>query len=361
MSAFQLLTGARLVAALVAGMRLSRAARRRPAVTAPPDWSTSIMSITVVVPARDEVARLGPLLAALQTAPGVDEVIVVDDESTDGTADLAARAGALVVAGRPLPPGWVGKAWALQQGLAAASGEWVVMLDADTRPDPALPQALVERMCADGLDLVTAAGRFDCPTAPLRWLHPALLTTLLYRVAPPGSNDPGPVHRRMGNGQCMAFRRTALIDAGGFAPVAHHTVEDVALVRGLAVAGYAVELLDATSLLQVRMYESARSAWSGWGRSLSLPGIDPRSRRAADLFVVAVAQAAPLLRFVARRSDALDLVLLAVRLGTLVGTRRAYERRGAPYWMSPLADPLAVLALVCGLISRRQRWRGRVY
>ncbi|CAN5860588.1 glycosyltransferase family 2 protein [soil metagenome] len=319
------------------------------------------MSITVVIPARDEIARLGPLLAALQTASGVAEVIVVDDESTDGTADLAARAGATVVAGRPLPTGWVGKAWALQQGLAAASSEWVVTLDADTRPDPALPLALVERMRTDDSDLITAAGRFDCPTAPLRWLHPALLTTLLYRVAPPGALHSGPVHRRMGNGQCMAFRRATLIDAGGFAPVAHHTVEDVALVRGLAVAGYAVDLLDATSLLQVRMYESARSAWSGWGRSLSLPGVDPMSRRAADLFVVAVAQAAPLVRLVGRRADPLDVVLLAVRLGTLVGTRRAYGRRAAAYWLSPLADPLAVLALVCGLIARRQRWRGRVY
>ena len=94
------------------------------------------VSISVVVPARDEAARIGPLLEAIVGAPGVTEVIVVDDESADATAGLAAGAGASVVTGRPLPAGWVGKAWALQQGLDAAVGDWVVTLDADTRPDP---------------------------------------------------------------------------------------------------------------------------------------------------------------------------------------------------------------------------------
>ena len=110
------------------------------------------MAISIVVPARDEATRIGPLLAAVVGAPGVAEVIVVDDESTDGTADVARAGGATVVTGEPLPAGWAGKAWALQQGLDAASGDWVVFLDADTRPSPELPGSLVARMIADDLD-----------------------------------------------------------------------------------------------------------------------------------------------------------------------------------------------------------------
>ena len=269
--------------------------------------------------------------------------------------------GATVVDGQDLPRGWAGKAWALQQGLEAAIGDWVVTLDADTRPDPRLPAALVARARADAIDLVTVAGRFDCPTPGLRWLHPAMLTTLVYRGAPPGATAAGPVHRRMANGQCMAFARAMLVGAGGFAPIAGHTVEDVALARGLAVAGFAVDFLDASSMLRVRMYESLAGAWSGWGRSLSLPGVDPWLRRAADLVVVAVAQAAPLPRLVARRGDLLDVVLLVARVGTLFGTARAYDRRGPAYWLSPLADPIAVVAIARGLVTRRQRWRGRTY
>ena len=245
--------------------------------------------------------------------------------------------------------------------MRAAAGEWVVTLDADTRPSPELPRALVGRAVADGLDVVTVAGRFECPTAPLRWLHPAMLTTLVYRAAPPGASRPVAVHRLMGNGQCLTLHRATLLGAGGFGAVAHHTVEDVALVRTMAAAGFAVDFLDASSLLTVRMYESATDAWRGWGRSLALPGVESRSRQLAGLAVVTLAQTLPLARLVARRADALDGALLLARLGVLVGTARSYARRGPAYWSSPLADTAATAALALGIVRRRHRWRGRAY
>lgn len=335
---------------------VARAARRVPPLA---PSSTDHGPISIVVPARDEAARIGPLLAALGGAPGVDEVVVVDDESTDDTAAIAVAGGARVVSGRPAPAGWAGKAWALQQGLDASTGEWVVFLDADTRPSGDLPRALVSRCVDDGLDLLSVAGRFECPTVGLRWLHPALLTTLVYRAAPPGAVDQGRPDRRIGNGQCMAGRASTLRAAGAFASVAGHTVEDVAIVRAMATAGSLVGYLDGSALLSVRMYETAPEAWHGWGRSLALPGVDGRLRRVFGLLTVALAQGLPLLRVAARRADALDAVLLAVRIGTLVGTASVYERRGLAYWLSPLADPLAVAALVRSTVARPRAWRGR--
>jgi len=347
---------ARALATAAVIRNVARAARRSPRVT--PAGGAAV-GLCVVIPARDEATRLAPLLDSLAGAPGIDEVVVVDDESVDGTAAMARAAGARVVAGRPLPPGWAGKAWALQQGLDAVSDEWVVTLDADTRPSPALPQALVARAIADGLDVLTVGGRFECPTFGLRWLHPALLTTLVYRFPPPGAVDQGPVHRRLGNGQCMAIRRKVLVAAGGFAPVGHHTVEDVALVRAMATAGFAVGSLDASDLLTVRMYESAQEAWLGWGRSLALPGVDGRGRRLVALAVLAVTQALPLVRMAMRRADVLDGALLLIRLGTLAGTARAYVRTGASYWLSPLADVIAIAALIRSTVSQPRPWRGR--
>jgi dolichol-phosphate mannosyltransferase len=333
-----------------------RAARRVPPITT---TDRPVPTISVVVPARDEATRIGPLLAAVRDAPGVHEVLVVDDESRDATAAVADAAGARVVTGRPPPPGWAGKAWALQQGLDEATGEWIVFLDADARPAPELPAALVARAEADGLEVACASGCFELPSAGARWLHPALLTTLVYRFPPPGARDQGPVGRRLGNGQCLAVRAVTLRAAGGFRPVAHHTVEDVALVRMLATAGFAVASLDAGRLLTVRAYESAGDAWRNWGRSLALPGVDGPARRLGALVVLATAQAAPLVRLVARRADLLDVALLAVRGGTLVGTARAYRPRGLAYWLSPLADPVAVAALVRSTLTRPRPWRGR--
>jgi dolichol-phosphate mannosyltransferase len=337
----------------VAVARLAKAARPGAPVIA--DDRPLDTTIAVVVPARDEAQRIAPLLDALAGAPGVHEVVVVDDRSSDGTAEVAGAHGARVVLGEPLPAGWAGKAWAVQQGIAATTAEWVVTLDADTRPHPALPVSLVRRALADGADMATVAGRFECPTAGATWLHPAMLTTLVYRFGPPGSERRP--DRLLANGQCMVLRR-AVAD---LAPVHAHTVEDVALARHLAAAGHTVTMVEAPELLTTRMYESFADTFTGWGRSLALPGIEPRGRQWFHLAVVVLAQWLPLPRLLLRRADVVDALALLMRLGTLVGTRRAYRGAAATYWWSPLADGVAVVALARGMVARRQRWRGRTY
>lgn len=357
------------IAAAVAVLRRVAMAARRQAPLAPADAGHDLPTISVVVPARDEARRIGPLLEALQRAAGVQEVLVVDDESTDDTAAVATAAGATVVPGRPLPDGWAGKAWALQQGLEAATGEWVVLLDADTRPSPELPRALVARAVADGLDLVSIGGRFDCPTPGAAWLHPAMLTTLVHRFGPAGSGARTAPDRALANGQCMAAPRLRLLAGGGLAPVAGHVVEDVALARHLAGQRWSVAMLDGSELLTTRMFDDLAGTWRGWTRSLALPGIEPLPRQLLDLAVLLLAQAAPVPRLLTGRGDLVDLVLLVTRLGTLGGTVSAYDLpdggRRAAYALSPLADPVAVAAVAVGtarpLLGRRHVWRGRTY
>jgi len=348
----------RLAAAGVVITRVARAARVAPPIR---PTLTPVTPISVIVPARNEAARLGPLLDALIGAPGVTEVLVIDDQSIDATADIARGAGATVLCGAPLPAGWAGKAWALHQGIEAASSDWIVSLDADTRPDPRLPTAIVARAIGERFDLLTAAARIDCPTPGSRWLHPAMLTTLVYRFGPPGG-PPSATKRMLGNGQCMAFDRRRLLDAGGLTSVKADLVEDVALARSLAAAGRRVGFLDASELLTVRMYESFAETGRGWGRSLALPGVEPRSRQLLDLAMLVLAQVLPIPRLLTRRGDLIDVVLAAIRIGTLFGTRRAYTSGGVAYWASPLADPLAAAAIASGIArGTRQTWRGRSY
>ena len=87
----------------------------------------------MIVPARNEQHRLGECLAALAADPVAADVVVVDDESTDATAAVARKHGVRVIAAGRRPEGWAGKTWALQCGLSAVTGDWVVALDADTR------------------------------------------------------------------------------------------------------------------------------------------------------------------------------------------------------------------------------------
>jgi dolichol-phosphate mannosyltransferase len=334
--------------------RLARGRRRRAplaASVAPPGTT-----ISAVVPARDEAARIGPCLEGLLADRDLAEVLVVDDGSTDGTAALARRLGARVIDAGPPDAGWVGKPWALQRGLEAANGTVVVSVDADTRPRPGLARALAAAL-ADA-DLVTAGARFVCDTPGERWLHPALLATLVYRFGPPDAEQPAHV---VVNGQCTAVRGHALLDAGGYAPAAGHMTDDAALGRALARQGWRIAFHDGGGLIEVDMHDSARETWREWGRSLAMPDVTPPARQAADLAVVWLALGLPLVRVATRRGGRIDVALLALRAALTAGLASAYTRRGVAFWLSPLADPLAAVRLTTSALRPARTWRGRTY
>jgi dolichol-phosphate mannosyltransferase len=339
----------RLAAGAAAGVvaaRLSRGRRRRApldgrTVPAPP------LSVSVVVPARDEAQRLPACLAALARDQDVAEVLVVDDESADATAAVAAAAGARVLRGAPRPPGWAGKTWALEQGLRAARGEVVVFLDADARPRPGLVRALAAAL--DGADLVSAGPRFRCPGA------------LVYRFGPADADGrQPPPSRAMANGQCLVVRRDRLSAAGGWARVRDSVVEDVALAQRLRADGARLAFVDATALLDVEPYASARETWHGWGRSLLAAEETAPGWLAADLAVLWLVMALPLPLAVLRRRP-LDLALLGLRLALLGPLRRNYAPRGAGFWLSPLADLPVAGRLTWSVLRPGRTWRGRTY
>jgi len=263
-----------------------------------------------------------------------------------------------------LPAEWVGKAWALQQGVAVAKGDVVVTLDADTRPSAQLPLAARDALLQSDAHLATVAPRFRCRSQLGRWLHAAMLTSLVYRHAA-GARQA----RRdaVANGQCMVFRRHDALHDDWFTSVRSSTIEDVALVRCLVARGKQVEMFDGRDLLVVEMFESFGDTWRGWGRSLALSAVESRWRQVTGVLVTALTLVAPLLLVaVGGVTQSLfftpfSATLLAIRIGTLIGTRRAYERGGLGYWLSPFADLLAWIVVVRGTMFPSRQWRGRTY
>jgi dolichol-phosphate mannosyltransferase len=353
--AFTVLQGA--AAAVVAG-RLARGRARRPPLR--PGEAPPPVAISAVVPARDEERRLGPCLDGLMADGDLDEVIVVDDESRDGTAELAAARGASVLEGEALPPGWAGKAWALEQGLGAARNELVLFLDADARPRPGLARALA--VALGDADLLSAGPRFVSRSAGERLLHPALLATLVYRFGPSDVEgfEPSPA-RALANGQCLLVRRETLLDAGGWASVRRHLTEDVALARHLVAQDRRIAFVDASELLEVEVYEGVRETWVGWGRSIAMADVTAPAVRALDAATVWLCQALPLVRVAARRAAPLDWLLLAVRLALQAGLARSYRPRGPAFWLAPAADAAAAARLSWSALRPSRSWRGRSY
>src|SRR4051812_42695669 len=224
------------LAAAVVLVRLGRGRRRRAPLAPPPPGTGPAGGASVVLPARDGEPRLEGCLRPLLDDPEVGEVVVVDDRSRDTTADVARRLGARVVAGAELPPGWVGKPWALQQGLEAAGGDVVVSLDADTRPRPGLAGALAEAL-REGADFVTAGARFRCEHPGERLLHPSMLASLVYRYGPADAQAPVAPGRRLANGQGTAVGRERLLEARGYAAAAALLTDEAGARRAVARAG----------------------------------------------------------------------------------------------------------------------------
>lgn len=196
-------------------------------------------AVAAVVPARDEadvIARsIGSLLA--QDYPGPFQVILVDDNSSDGTAGVARalpNAERLtVVAGAPLAPGWTGKLWAMKQGVEAASAapqppKYLLLTDADIAHTADNLRRLVARAEAGGLVLTSLMARLSCVTAAERLLIPAFVYffDMLYPFA--WVNDPK--NRTAGAaGGCMLARADALAAAGGVEAIRTAIIDDCTL------------------------------------------------------------------------------------------------------------------------------------
>ncbi|MEI6814940.1 MAG: glycosyltransferase family 2 protein, partial [bacterium] len=318
-----LLAAAQAVAAIIVLARLTRGKDRPKALRAGPGARPG--SISIVIPARNEADRIRPLLTALlQTTSTVREVIVIDDRSKDKTASVVAEFSALderirVVRGKKRKRGWVGKQHALQQGLLLAEAPWTLCLDADTCPDPALPDALLHTAEEHGYDVVSAGPRFAVDTAGEAMLHPALLATLVYRFGPP-TIAPVTTTRMIANGQCLLVPTARFRLAGGWEPVAANMTEDVALARHLVRSGWKLGMANAAPLLLVDMHASTREAWREWGRSIALPGVASGREQFVDSVVLLFALALPpwmLVAAILTQNPLIAipaLVLIAVRL-----------------------------------------------
>lgn len=329
-------------------------------------------TVSVIVPALNEAARIGPCLAALsrQGDPLV-EVIVVDSGSVDRTPDLVAELATRdprfrVVRDPPLPTGWIGKVWALQHGLSVARGEWILGVDADTEPNDGMVAGVVAAARQGDLELVSFSPMFAGQTSVERWLQPALLVSLVYRTGAPGAS--APATRLLANGQCFLARRDTLLAHGGYAPARDSFADDVRLARHYAAQGVKSAFLDGRLLYRVRSYRSAGEMWREWGRSVDLADATSSRMQWADTAVLVLGQALPVPMFAVSLLSAsswpllaINALLLGIRLVVLIAIAPSYERRGLPFLLSWMCDPAAVFRVVLSTIRRPVSWRGRTY
>lgn len=245
--------------------------RVRERLEADPERSDDLSQVTVLIPARDEAASIGRTIAALEAQGRGLEVVVVDDQSSDDTRGAAQRAAARsvrlsVVDGRPLPDGWAGKLWALEQGLAAVDRPHVLLLDADIELAPRTVPALLAQLRERDATLVSLMAELNCETFWERLLCPAFVFffKLLYPFA--RSNDPRTATAAAAGG-CMLVRTDALRQIGGFAAIRGALIDDCTLAAALKRQRPPIWLGLSHSVRSVRVYASLADFWSMVARS----------------------------------------------------------------------------------------------
>ncbi|MDH6143880.1 hopene-associated glycosyltransferase HpnB [Kitasatospora sp. GP30] len=201
--------------------------------------------VAVVVPARDEAEVLPRSLPGLlaQKYPGRARVILVDDHSSDGTAETARRlaeAGGLpltVTTPPPLPSGWTGKLWAVRHGVElAGEAELLFLTDADIAHGPGVLAALVAGAETQRLDLVSQMARLRTETGWERLVVPAFVYFFAQLYPFRWSNRPGS-RTAAAAGGCSLVRRDALERAGGVAVIRGAVIDDVSLARAVKRSG----------------------------------------------------------------------------------------------------------------------------
>lgn len=333
-------------------------------------------TVSVLVPARNEAARIGPCLDAIAAStPPVDEILVYDDESTDETGEIvasrAARDGRIrLVPTEPLPEGWVGKSHACERLSRAATCDVLVFLDADVRVAREGIAGLTGVLQDGATSLVTAVPRQEMGTLTERVLLPLLLVTYLSWLPlelVARSKDPRIV---AANGQVLALRRSALAPLEHFRCVASEVVDDVALCRAAKAVGLRVAFVDGTEMATCRMYTSGRALWDGFSKNIA-EGVGGAAGVALAVLLYVAAFFAPWAVLVAAAVGMAPPVLAGPALAGVVANvvqRAIIALRFRQPILGVAAHPVAIAALVVLALRSlgwslrgRVRWSGRVY
>lgn len=239
-----------------------RLRRRRPPRQEPPP-----VRLSVIIPARNEAENLPRLMRSLQTQTRKpEEILVVDDGSTDGTASVAAAWGARVIPSDPLPEGWRGKPWACYQGARAASGEWLLFLDADVWLEPDGLASLLMQYAGGAMSLV------PWHQVQRPYEHLSLFFNLVMVLSGSGETL---------FGQMLLVDRESYQRVGGHASVKQHVLENLWLTFELRRAGIPVSSGVGRGILAMRMYPKGyRQMVEGWSKGFAggAAGVAMRTR-----------------------------------------------------------------------------------
>ena len=321
------------------------------------------LSFSILVPCRNEAENVSELVATLGALDHPRyEVIFIDDNSTDGTGELLSQAirshsYMKVISAAPLSDGWMGKPWALSQGLSHATHEYIVTVDADVRLAPDALSAMDSVLQRTGSDFLSPYPSQSAVTMSERLVQPLLqwtwMTTVPLRLAMRSSRP----SLAVANGQFLIVKKSALISVGGFAAIQSSVLDDIDLARVLIHGGFRGGVCDGSAIASTRMYTSFREIRAGYGKSMST-GFGGIFGSLALVFVMAVSGILPFIGSIAGSpiATASLLMVIASRIISAISSRSLL--------IDALLHPISALFFIylliySNLFHSKIMWKGR--
>ncbi len=313
-------------------------------------------AVAVVIPARNEARNITRVVNGLRGS----RVIVVDDHSTDGTAKLAAEAGAEVITAPPLQRYALGKPNACWAGAQATTERWLLFVDADTWHEPYFVPSILNHAAANELNMITVFPRQICVTWFEKLLLPYAFGLYFAGVNPRAVNNPLK-SEALANGQCLMFRRDAYNFLGGHKAVINSVIEDVALASLVKRHRMKLAVMRAEHLASVRMYDSFGALWRGFEKnSFRFLRVNPKTGALVMLASIVMTSWLPLMALLILTEQ----WVMATFLFFIPGI--AWHGWYGSYWRAmtaPLAiylfQAIAISAMAKALLGLTTNWKGR--
>ena len=338
--------------------------------------STSIGRVSAIVPARNEEAVIAACLESLAVQKEITEIVVIDDQSSDRTAEIVGSLSdkypkVRLLAATELPSGWVGKNNAVWIGAREARGEWLLFTDADAAHSSDSANKALCMAAENNAVLVSFSPEQVLQSWYEKAVIPYVFTRLNSRFRFADVNDPKNA-AAAANGQFILIHRDAYDTVGGHASVAGDVLEDVALAARVKAAGYHIWFGSGKGIVRVRMYRSFTAMWEGWTKNLySLMGGTPKAVK-TEVARAVLPILLTLLATVTVGGITESIILTASVLGVgLLGILIAYDAQLESSGFSPrlLAYAIQGRMLFAGMLwasyrshrSGRLEWKGRTY
>jgi chlorobactene glucosyltransferase len=246
--------------------------------------------VSIVIPARNESKRIRNCITTLksQTYPKLEFIII--DDSTDDTIEVIHSIVGddqrfKIIRQEKLPPGWIGKPFALQQGSTVAQGSYLIFIDADTTYDPVLIEKAIGYTLDNKLDMLSLAPRHICVSFWEKMIQPIFLCAIL-GLSPLAQVNDARSKTSFASGPFIMVKHSVFDAVGGYQTIKGCIADDIELAKVIKNSGYKLAVVHAQSLMSLRMYQKFSDIWEGWSKNCFLGFVQKREMKSKALQVL---------------------------------------------------------------------------